>query len=210
VRVAYISLFRSGYGGGEGQLAHELARQFAQRHDVLLICPHARTLNYVADGGLQILGIQSAGEGNIAVPVLSKANLTSFLDCLSDFQPEIVHAHEPVSLALVGQIWAKSNGVPFVYTAHVLASRFMDFGVMDVFQGIRSSLTESVTQQFLGSFYAGCDAWAGAGRPACVWLSRPDPDDTQWQGPGPLPGLSDCRPPGTAEAAVVRWVRQRA
>jgi glycosyltransferase involved in cell wall biosynthesis len=158
MRVAYISLFRPGFGGGEGQLAHELARQLAKRHDVLLICPHSRTQSCVANGSLQLLGIQSAGEGNVAVPVLSKANLTWLLDRLGGFAPEIVHAHEPVSLALVGQIWAKSHGVPFVYTAHVLASRFMDFGVMDVFQGIRSSLTESVAQQFLSSFYAGCDA----------------------------------------------------
>ncbi len=166
MRAAYISLFRPGFGGGEGQLAHELARQFARRHDVLLICPHSRTLNYVADSGLQVLGIHCAGEGNIAVPVLSEANLTLLLNCLSDFQPEIVHAHEPVSLALVGQIWAKSHSVPFVYTAHVLVSRFMGFGVMDVFQGIRSSLTESVAQQFLSSFYAGCDAIVAMNEPA--------------------------------------------
>jgi glycosyltransferase involved in cell wall biosynthesis len=71
-----------------------------------------------------------------------------------------------VSLALVGQIWAKSHGVPFVYTAHVLASRFMDFGVMDVFQGLGSSLTESVAYPFLSSFYAGCDAIVALNEPA--------------------------------------------
>lgn len=100
------------------------------------------------------------------MPVLSEANLTWLLNRLSDFQMEIVHAHEPVSLALVGQIWVKSHGVPFVHTAHVLASRFMDFGVMDVFQRSRSSLTESVAQQSLSSFYAGCDAIVALNEPA--------------------------------------------
>jgi glycosyltransferase involved in cell wall biosynthesis len=131
-----------------------------------MVCPHSRTLSYTTEDGVQVQGIQSAGEGNVTVPVLSEANLAALLSCLNDFQPDVVHAHEPVSLALVGQIWARSHGVPFVYTAHVLASRFMDFGVMDVFQGIRSSLTESVAHQFLASFYDGCDAIVALNEPA--------------------------------------------
>lgn len=158
MRIAFISLFRLGFGGGGGQVAHELARQFAQRHEVVLICPHDRTLLYQADGGLRVLGIQSGGEGNVSVPVLSEANLTRLLGFLDYFRPEVVHAHDPVSLALVGQIWAKTRGVPFVYTSHVLTSHFVAFGAVEAFRGIGGALTDSVARQFLSSFYEGCDA----------------------------------------------------
>jgi glycosyltransferase involved in cell wall biosynthesis len=158
VRIVFISLFRLGFGGGGGQAAHELARQFARRHEVVLICPHDHTLLYQAEGGLRVLGIQSGGEGNVSVPVLSEANLARLLSFLDEFQPEIIHAHDPVSLALVGQIWAKTRGVPFVYTSHVLTSRFMSFGAVEAFRGIGGALTDSVASQFLSSFYDGCDA----------------------------------------------------
>jgi glycosyltransferase involved in cell wall biosynthesis len=158
MRIVFISLFRLGFGGGGGQVAHELARQFARRHEVVLICPHDDTLLYQADNGLRVLGIQSGGEGNVSVPVLSEANLTRLLGFLDHFQPQIVHAHDPVSLALVGQIWAKTRGVPFVYTSHVLTSRFMAFGAVEAFRGIGGALTDSVARQFLSGFYEGCDA----------------------------------------------------
>jgi glycosyltransferase involved in cell wall biosynthesis len=166
MRIVYISLFRLGFGGGGGQVAHELAREFAHRHEVVLICPHDHTSLFPTEGGLKVLGVQSAGEGNVSVPVLSEANLTRLLGFLDEFRPEIVHAHDPVSLALVGQIWAKTRGVPFVYTLHVLPSRFMTFGAVEAFHGIRGTLTESVAHQFLSSFCAGCDAIVALNRSA--------------------------------------------
>jgi 1,2-diacylglycerol 3-alpha-glucosyltransferase len=158
MRIVFISLFRLGFGGGGGQVAHELARQFARRHEVVLICPQDHTALYQAEGGLRVLGIQSGGEGNVSVPVLSEANLARLLGFLDEFRPEIIHAHDPVSLALVGQIWAKTRGVPFVYTSHVLTSRFMAFGAVEAFHGIGGTLSDSVARQFLSSFYEGCDA----------------------------------------------------
>jgi glycosyltransferase involved in cell wall biosynthesis len=158
MKVVFISLFRIGFGGGEGRAAYELARHFAGQHDVVLICPGERTTLYRDERGLRVLGIKSAGDGNVCVPILSQKNVNRILEFLDDFGPHIVHAHEPVSLALVGQIWAKMRGVPFVHTAHVLPSRVLDFGAVDVLKVIKGPLTESVTRQYLDNFYQGCDA----------------------------------------------------
>jgi len=158
MKVVFISLFRIGFGGGEGRAAYELARHFAGQHDVVLICPGERTTLYRDERGLRVLGVNSAGDGNVCVPILSQKNVNRILEFLDDFGPHIVHAHEPVSLALVGQIWAKMRGVPFVHTTHVLPSRILDFGAADVFKAFKGPLTESVARQYLDNFYQGCDA----------------------------------------------------
>lgn len=158
MKVVYITVFRPECGGGEGRVAHELAEQFSLQHDVALICPHDQTAFYGTEGGLQVLGIRSAGKSHVSVPILSQRNVDRVANFLDEFQPEIVHAHEPVSLCLVGQIWAKMNGVPFVHTAHVLPSKFLDFGTVEVVPAFRGALTQTVARQLLAGFYRECDA----------------------------------------------------
>jgi glycosyltransferase involved in cell wall biosynthesis len=158
MKVVFVSLFRIGFGGGEGRAAYELARHFADQHDVVLICPHERTTLYQDDSGLKVFGIKSAGAGNVCVPMLSQKNVNRLIEFLDRFGPDVLHAHEPASLALVCQVWAKMRGVPFVHTAHVLPCRFLDFGAVDILQVLKGPLTESVARQFLGNFYQGCDA----------------------------------------------------
>ncbi|MBN1641811.1 MAG: glycosyltransferase [Anaerolineae bacterium] len=158
MKVVYISIFRPGVGGGEGRVAQDLARHLARQHEVALICPGERTELGTTGEGMQLLTVHSAGEGAVSVPLLSQGNVDHVVAFLDAFAPDIVHAHEPVSLALVGQIWARAHGVPFVYTSHVLPSRFLDFGTGDLFHAVRGQLSESVAAQFLTHFHEGCDA----------------------------------------------------
>ena len=111
MKIAFISLFKKDFGGGEGRAAYEMAQRFAIQHDVVLICPADRTALYL-ESGLRVFGIKSAGKGHICLPILSQKNVNRLFDFFDDFRPEIVHAHEPVSLGLIGQVWAKMHNVP--------------------------------------------------------------------------------------------------
>jgi glycosyltransferase involved in cell wall biosynthesis len=168
MKVVFISLFRPGLGGGEGRVAHELARHFAMRHDAVLICPADRTGLYEEDDGLKVFGIRSAGNGEFQMPALSGKTVRSMIDFLDAFGPDVVHAHEPTLMGLIGQIWAKMNLVPFVHTSHVLPAKVLDFGATDaldvkLFQG---SLVESMTRRALMNFYENCDAIIALNFPA--------------------------------------------
>jgi glycosyltransferase involved in cell wall biosynthesis len=168
MEVVFISLFKPGLGGGEGRVAHELARHFAAQHDVVLICPADRTGLYTEDSNLRILGIQSAGNGEFHMPALSGKTVRSMFDFLDAFSPDVVHAHEPTLIGLIGQIWAKMHLVPFVHTSHVLPAKVLSFGATDALDVklLQGSLGESVTRRALTDFYDNCDAIIALNLPA--------------------------------------------
>ncbi len=160
MKIVFTSLFRRGMGGGAGRVAHELAENFAKKHQVVMVCPADETGLTLSDDGLLVFGIRSAGDDEFHMPALSARTVNEVFDFLDDFQPDVVHAHDPALVGLVGQIWARMNLVPFVHTAHVLPSKALDFGTSDVLnlRWLKSSFSESVTYRVLGDFYENCDA----------------------------------------------------
>jgi glycosyltransferase involved in cell wall biosynthesis len=175
MKVAVISMFKEGFGGGTGRVAHDMARHFAQRHDVALVCPSDRTRRYVDERGsgacgIRVLGIGSAGKGHACVPRLSRRNVNALFDFWDQFGPEVVHAHEPISLALLGQVWAAMNKVPFVYTSHVLPSKSLDFGAGQVFEFLPQAFTETMSRRMLSDFMRNCDAVVALNPPAAADL----------------------------------------
>ncbi len=157
MRIAFITFFKPGYGGGVGQIAHEIAHYFSRYHDVALIYP-ADKQGYHQEGRLQVFGLPSAGEGDLSIPVVTAATLHRLFNFLDDFKPDVIHAHEPTPLDLFGQIWARLHTVPFVHTAHVLPSKVLDFGGGEAIRLMRTALAQSITQDFLQEFYGNCDA----------------------------------------------------
>ncbi|MFO7916630.1 MAG: glycosyltransferase [Anaerolineae bacterium] len=161
MRIAFISLFRKGLGGGEGRVAHELAEHFNLEHDVVMICPAKETGLFRREDGLEVFGIQSVVEGDeFELPALSGSIAHDMFEFLDLFDPHIVHAHEAASIGLIGQVWAKMNQVPFVHTTHVLPRSPFEFGAVDALNAkiMRSSFSESVLQRALKDFYDNCDA----------------------------------------------------
>jgi glycosyltransferase involved in cell wall biosynthesis len=161
MKVAFISLFRRGHGGGEGRVAHELASHFARRHDVVMMCPADETgLSTEDDGGLKVFGVRSAGDGEFSMPALSARTVRAMFDFLDAFNPDVVHAHEPALMGLIGQIWAKMNMVPFVHTSHVLPAKVLEFGATDALdmKVLQGSFSESISRRILKDFYQNCDA----------------------------------------------------
>jgi glycosyltransferase involved in cell wall biosynthesis len=216
MKIVFVSLFRDEEsGGGEGRVAHEMAHHFAAHHDTVLMCPDDETGLWQAQDGLKILGVRSAGEGSVYFPALTGRNVNRIFAVLDRFDPDVVHAHEPASIGLIAQIWARMHDVPFVHTAHVLPSRVLDFGAVEVVKILRGSLSESVAQQMLSNFYENCDA--------VIALNRPGADSFRRFGyEGRLlviPNGRDLRRYGTCENAdlllpektltFVGWVSER-
>jgi len=170
MKIVFTSIFRPGHGGGAGRVAHELAHSFALDHEVVMVCPADKTGISQENSDLVIYGIRSAGNTEFQMPDLSSRAVRQLFDFLDDFQPDIVHAHEPALMGLVGQIWAKMNRVPFVHTTHVLPSRAIEFGTTEAIRVpapiLKSSLTDYAIRSVLGNFFRNCDALIALNQPA--------------------------------------------
>ncbi|MBN1813869.1 MAG: glycosyltransferase [Anaerolineae bacterium] len=161
MKIVFITLFKEGFGGGEGRVAHEMARHFSSHHDVVLICPGEKTGLYELPGGLEVFGVQSAGKGDMVITTLTGKHVNRIFEFLDEFQPDAVHAHEPFSLGLIGQVWAKMHRVPFAHTAHMLPSKILEFGAIEAVKLLKSPLiplSESLIKQLSANFFENCDA----------------------------------------------------
>ena len=170
MKIVFTSIFRPGHGGGAGRVAHELAHSFALDHEVVMVCPANKNGVSQDDAGLMVYGIRSAGDTEFQMPDLSSRAVRQLFEFLDDFQPDIVHAHEPALMGLIGQIWAKMNRVPFVHTTHVLPSRAIEFGTTEAIHVpspiLKSALTDYAVQSVLGNFFRNCDALIALNKPA--------------------------------------------
>lgn len=162
MKIVFTSIFRPGFGGGAGRVAHELAHNFALDHEVVMVCPSDKNGISRDDDGLLIYGIRSAGNTEFQMPDLSSRAVHQLFGFLDDFQPDIIHAHEPALMGLIGQVWARMNRVPFVHTTHVLPSRAIEFGTAEAIRVptpiLKNSLTDYAVQSVLGNFFRNCDA----------------------------------------------------
>jgi glycosyltransferase involved in cell wall biosynthesis len=157
-RVVFITMFRPGVGGGDGVVAHEMAHHFANHAEVALICSGERTEITRLPSGLRVLTVESIGEGVLSLPILSHKNLRQIFSFLDEFDPNIVHAHDPLLVGVIGQVWAKMRGVPFVLTSHVLPWKILEFGTKEALKIPARALTEPLVEEFFTHFYQNCDA----------------------------------------------------
>lgn len=160
-KILFISIFKEGDGGGEGRVAYEMARWFSRQYSVVMLCPGETTSLTVDSTGFKRFSVQSVREGNLAVPLLSALNVRKIYQFLDAFKPDVIHIHDPALLCVVGQLWARLNGVPVFYTAHVLPSRILDFGAGEVAQFLSTPANESLVDRYLLDFYESCDAVVG-------------------------------------------------
>ena len=156
-RIVFISVFQIGYGGGDGRVAHEMAAHFSAGYDAVLLCPGPDT-GLSETAGIKVFSVQSSGEGHFQIPLLTQRNIRKIYDFLEEFRPDVIHAHDPALLAVIVQVWARMSRVPFVYTAHELPAKILDFALKEVVRLPVDFLAVPVTRGFLEDFYLNCDA----------------------------------------------------
>lgn len=160
-RILFISIFKEGYGGGEGRVAYEMARWFSEHYDVVMLCPGKKTGLVEDETGFKEFHVRSSGEKNVYLPLLNAIEVKRIYDFLEDFQPDVIHMHDPALLGVIGQLWAKYNRVPAFYTAHILPSRALDFGATEITRLLNTPINDRLVKRYLLNFYKNCDAVIG-------------------------------------------------
>jgi len=139
-------------------VAHELAAYLASQVETAIIFLGEQTEITKQPNGLITLTIESSAVEEFAVPNLARKNVRAIFEFLDEFQPDIIHAHEPALLSVLGQVWCKQHNRPFVHTSHVLPWSVLDFGALDAAKISNRYLIDKVTSGFLLNFYQNCDA----------------------------------------------------
>ncbi len=167
MKIVFTSIFRAGLGGGSGRVALELADQFAREYDVVMICPADKTGYQRSEDGLSFFGVRSAGDSEFKMPDLSAKSVGEIFDFLTEFQPDIVHAHDPTLIGLIVQVWARMNLVPFVHTTHILPSKALEFGITEALDvWFMKALSGSFMLSAISNFFLNCDALIALNKPA--------------------------------------------
>ncbi len=160
-RLLFVSIFKEGEGGGEGRVAYEMARWFAQHYDVVMLCPGETTGLFSDHTGFKEFRVQSSGQGNVCVPLLSAAQVARISAFLDSYRPDVIHVHDPALLGVIAQLWGRLHRVPVFYTAHILPSHALEFGLNEASNLAAMPIGEALAEGYLLSFYKGCDAVIG-------------------------------------------------
>ncbi|MDX9863568.1 MAG: glycosyltransferase family 4 protein [Anaerolineaceae bacterium] len=160
-KILFISIFKEGYGGGEGRVAYEMARWFSKHYDVVMLCPGERTGLVEDESGFKEFHVRSSGEKNLYLSLLNAIEVKRIYDFLEKFKPDVIHMHDPALLNVIGQLWAKYSRVPVFYTAHILPDRALDFGATEISRLLDTPINDQLVRRYLLNFYQQCDAVIG-------------------------------------------------
>ncbi|MBI3153497.1 MAG: glycosyltransferase [Chloroflexi bacterium] len=122
MRIAYLTQPYPPMVSGAAIVAEHLAREMAQcGHEVLVIAASDTGHQYVERRkNLTVLRMKS-----IRNPLRVNQRLMFFqrhavLKALYDFQPDVIHVHEPVQMGLVGLKYVRHTRIPITMTTHQL------------------------------------------------------------------------------------------
>jgi glycosyltransferase involved in cell wall biosynthesis len=122
MRIAYLTQSYPPMVSGAAIVAAQLAKGMATRgHEVLVIAASNNENQYVVrQKNITVLRLASFHN-----PLRVNQRFVLFpggsvLKALQDFQPDIIHAHEPIQMGRVGLKYAQSAGTPIILTTHQL------------------------------------------------------------------------------------------
>lgn len=157
MKIAFVSIYKENFGGGEARIAFELARQLAARHEVLVLCPGERTELVRDESRLWLLTVVSSGGEEVCYPYLNRKTVARVFDLLDEFGPDVVHAHDPVMLGMVSLVWARTRGVPFLTTPHFVPDRILEFPSGERALLLAFKAIQPVVNAYLTCFFEHCD-----------------------------------------------------
>jgi len=100
----------------------------------------------------------SIGTDDLWYPHLEHRTAKRAFTLLDEFDPDIVHAHDAVSLGCLAQCWALSRHVPFVHTLHVQADHILEFGAAERARFLTRLIGHPLALSYLRVFYSHCQA----------------------------------------------------
>lgn len=167
MRVVFSTFFRESKGGGGGRVSYEIAQAFArQGHETVLVRPGEKTRIEKVAPHFRYLEIKSLGEGEVSIPYLTVNNLQFLFNFLEKFRPQIVHGHDFGPTTLVTQFWAINHHLPFLYTGHVLPTKFSEFAISEFSESFGRFLDTNLMKKYLFNFFKNCDAWVALNKDA--------------------------------------------
>lgn len=155
MRIAYLTQPYPPMVSGASAVAEHLAKEMATRgHAVLVIAASEREHAYTqTEGNLRVMRLRSI---NNPLRVGQKILLfprNKVLKALRDFQPDVIHAHEPVQMGTFGLKYARQACIPITMTSHQLpwfvASYLPDkFGIRKIVEMILWKYAGWLTKKF--------------------------------------------------------------
>ena len=124
MRIVYLTQSYPPMISGAALFAQQVAEAMAQRgHQVLVIAASDRDHPYlVKNGDLTILRLQSIHNPMRVGQRFSLYPRREVMKALHDFQPEVIHAHEPLQIGMLGFEYARRADIPILLTTHQLPS----------------------------------------------------------------------------------------
>jgi len=122
MRIAYLTQSYPPMISGASHVAEQIARGMAQRgHQVLVIAASDKPYAYrVLDGSLTILRLTSLHNPlRVGQRFLLYPN-HEIWKALREFQPDMIHSHEPAQMGIIGASYAKRAHISTVLTVHQL------------------------------------------------------------------------------------------
>ncbi len=122
MRIAYLTQPYPPMVSGAAIVAEHLAKEMANRgHQVLVIAASEKEDAYTqVEGNLTVLRLRSINNPlRVGQKILVFPRYT-VLKALDDFQPDVLHAHEPVQMGAIGLEYARAKQIPITITTHQL------------------------------------------------------------------------------------------
>ena len=156
MKIAMISQVYPPIVSGAAVVVHGLANAMAERgHSVLVVTSSDEGPAYsVSRGGMEIVRVRSQPN-----PVRSGTRLAFFAtrsveEALEEFQPDVIHIHDPSMMGLWGLRYASEHAVPAVFSCHALPPLLSAYaGGGEILRG----MLEAALWRYGGWFTAQCD-----------------------------------------------------
>ena len=160
MKVIYMCAYPEISKGGDSRVAWELARYMAGNtdNDIWMVCPDK-------DYGIKKDNI----EPNLSVYTIKSTEVIEGINIFSpnvrriqhidrifdELKPDIVHAHSIDPLSFVVQAWCMKNAIPFVYTGHLLATKYDEWQSFNLGPALQSIISVSI-DVYTKQYYKNC------------------------------------------------------
>ncbi len=159
MRVLILTTYGAKEGcGGQARIAWELAEALSDYCDTAIMSPGkeyemkqvSKNFTHIYFKGTDIKDVET-------VPSFSYRSIKKLFKYLDEFDPEIIHIHDPGLLALFVQIWAIRNDKLLFYTSHLLPTKFFEFSDSEAVSSLVQKILNIPVKPYLKAVYFNTD-----------------------------------------------------